>query len=126
MLCLPLLIRTILLAKATIVGWHDVYLLRSLIIARKMMMIRLHSLFYFLVLVILFAANLSESQVANETSTTYGDDDDYIDLVDMTDDELEEICTSRGFELVREDGQVYTHQDYVDAASECLQIETDL
>ncbi len=79
-----------------------------------------NSLLYFLILVVLFAANLSGSQAAN------GDDDDYIDLVDMTDDELEEICTSRGFELVREDGQVYTHQDYVDAASECLQIETDL
>ncbi len=81
---------------------------------------KFNSLFYFLILVVLFAANISESQATN------GDDDDYIDLVDMTDDELEEICTSRGFELVREDGQVYTHQDYVDAASECLQIETDL
>ena len=53
-------------------------------------------------------------------------------LEDMTDEELEEICTSRGFELVREfnattgDLLVYTHQDYVDAASECLQIEADL
>jgi hypothetical protein len=82
---------------------------------------------YFLVLAILFAAVQSESQRANETSTTKNDDDDeYIDLVDMTDEELEEICTSRGFELIREDGQVYIHQDYVDAASECLQIETDL
>lgn len=106
-------------AEATIVGWHDVYLY-SLILARKMIRSK-YSLFYLIVLVVLFAANLSESQEMNN-----GDDDDYIDLVDMTDDELEEICTSRGFELVREDGQVYTHQDYVDAASECLQIETDL
>lgn len=86
-------------------------------------------LFYFFVLAILFAAVQSESQKANETSTTNdGDDHDeeYIDLVDMTDEELEKICTSRGFELIREDGQVYDHQDYVDAASECLQIETDL
>lgn len=44
----------------------------------------------------------------------------------MTDDELEEICTSRGFELVRETDTVYNHQQYVDAASECLQIEADL
>lgn len=87
---------------------------------------KLHSLFYFLVLVILFAVANSEPQEANETSITNGDDDEYIDLVDMTDEELEEICTSRGFELVREDGQVYTHKDYVDAATECLQIETDL
>ena len=60
------------------------------------------------------------------------DDDEYIDLEDMTDKELEEICTSRGFELVREvdpttgEPMVYTHRDYVDAASECLQIEADL
>ena len=91
-----------------------------------MMRSKLQSLFYFLFLVILFAAVHSEPQEANETSITNGDDDEYIDLVDMTDEELEEICTSRGFELVREDGQVYTHQDYVDAATECLQIETDL
>ena len=87
---------------------------------------KLLSLFYFLVLVTLFAAVTSETLEANETSTANGDDDEYIDLIDMTDEELEEICTSRGFELVREDGQVYTHQDYVDAATECLQIETDL
>ena len=59
-------------------------------------------------------------------------DDDYYDLESMTNEELEEMCTSRGFELVREvDAQtgepiVYTHQDFVDAASECLQIEADL
>jgi len=60
------------------------------------------------------------------------DADEEYDLADMTDEELEEICVSRGFELVREldkttgDEVVYTHQDYVDAASECLQIEEDL
>ena len=60
------------------------------------------------------------------------DEDDYMDLANMMDQELEEICTSRGFELVREtdvttgESLVYTHQDYVDAASECLQIEADL
>lgn len=88
-----------------------------------------HYLFFsLLVLAILFASVQSESQQANETSTSNGegDEDEYIDLVDMSDEELEEICTSRGFELVREEGQVYTHQDFVNAASECLQIETDL
>lgn len=63
-----------------------------------------------------------------------GDDDDdfddeyYDDLESMSDEELEEICTSRGFELARESDEavVYTHQDYVDAATECLQIEADL
>ena len=58
--------------------------------------------------------------------------DEHYDLENMSDAELEEICTSRGFELVREvdeaTGQpiAYVHQDYVDAASECLQIEADL
>jgi len=57
------------------------------------------------------------------------DDDSYYNLEDMTNEELEEICNSRGFELVREadnDDGDYTHQDYVDAAAECLQIEADL
>ena len=54
-------------------------------------------------------------------------DEEYYNLEDMSNEELEEICTSRGFELVREDdAAVYTHQDYVDAAMECLQIEEDL
>lgn len=77
---------------------------------------------------ILFAPAQSElTQEANDMSRAHDEDgDEYIDLVDMTDEELEEICTSRGFELIREDGQVYTHEDYVNAASECLQIETDL
>ncbi|KAL7524202.1 hypothetical protein ACHAXR_000472, partial [Thalassiosira sp. AJA248-18] len=73
--------------------------------------------------------------LASETTNTVndGDDDEYYDLEGMTDEELEEICTSRGFELVREldaetgeQAVVYSHQDYVDAASECLQIEADL
>lgn len=61
-----------------------------------------------------------------------GRDGDYIDLDEMSDEELEDICKSRGFELVRElnattgEPILYTHQDYVDAASECLQIEADL
>eukprot|EP00970_Alexandrium_tamarense_P018373 scaffold13330_cov205-Alexandrium_tamarense.AAC.10 len=59
-------------------------------------------------------------------------DDEYIDLISMSDEELEAICIYRGFELVREidattgEPLEYTHQDYVDAASECLQIEQDL
>ena len=66
------------------------------------------------------------------TTTTKNDnDEEYYNLEAMTNEELEEICTSRGFELVREqdeneDEVVYTHQDYIDAATECLQIEEDL
>lgn len=70
-----------------------------------------------------------------EYENEHGDadrDGDYIDLDEMSDEELEDICKSRGFELVRElnattgEPILYTHQDYVDAASECLQIEADL
>ncbi len=82
---------------------------------------------YFLCAILFAPAQSELTQEANDTSGADDEDgDEYIDLVDMTDEELEEICTSRGFELIREDGQVYTHEDYVDAASECLQIETDL
>ena len=83
---------------------------------------------YFLCAILLAPAQSELTQEANDIMSEAHDEDgnEYINLVDMTDEELEEICTSRGFELIREDGQVYTHEDYVDAASECLQIETDL
>ena len=48
------------------------------------------------------------------------------DLQRMTREELEEICTSRGYALVQDvlDGEevAYSHQDYVSAAYECLQL----
>ena len=44
----------------------------------------------------------------------------------MTNDELEAVCTSRGFELVREAGANYTREDLIEAAAECLQTEADL
>ena len=50
-------------------------------------------------------------------------------LQKMTKEELEEICTERGFELIKDEidsstGQpvVSTHQDHVDAAWQCLQM----
>jgi len=53
-------------------------------------------------------------------------------LNELSDKELEHICTSRGFELVKESdketGQpiTYSHQDYVDAAKQCLEIEAEM
>lgn len=47
-------------------------------------------------------------------------------LESMTNDELEDVCTSRGFELVREAGANYTREDLIEAAAECLQTESDL
>lgn len=90
------------------------------------------------ILLILVLVSLSNSDESvgdldqNLPNVDISNGDDYIDLEDMSDEELEEICISRGFELVREFNAttgkplVYTHQDYVDAASECLQIEADL
>ena len=71
-------------------------------------------------------------EVTTSATTTKNDNEEYYNLEAMTNEELEEICTSRGFELVREiddntgEEIVYTHQDYIDAATECLQIEEDL
>ena len=78
-----------------------------------------------------YLASAAETLSINEDevgASTEQDVDGYYNLEEMTDEELEEICTSRGFELVRADDDtiIYTHQDYVDAANECLQIEADL
>lgn len=48
-----------------------------------------------------------------------------VDLYSLSDAELEEICTVRGFELVHDD-TVLTHDDYVEAARQCLAIEQDM
>lgn len=53
-------------------------------------------------------------------------------LENMTIEELEGICTSRGFEVVKEIDQetgqakVYSHEDYVHAARQCLDIEAEM
>jgi hypothetical protein len=56
-----------------------------------------------------------------------------IDLHALSKEELEKICTSRGFELITNiiddaTGEVMqlTHDDYVEAARQCLSIERDL
>jgi hypothetical protein len=67
------------------------------------------------------------AQIINEPISTPSPD-----LNDLTDKQLEEICTSRGFELVKDSdkntGQPvhYSHQDYVDAARQCLEIEAEM
>mmetsp|Transcript_6499 Transcript_6499/g.8560 ORF Transcript_6499/g.8560 Transcript_6499/m.8560 type:complete len:318 (-) Transcript_6499:392-1345(-) len=50
-------------------------------------------------------------------------------LEELTIEELEAICTSRGFYLQPEEGLTkdqYTHEDYVDAAIQCLAIEAEI
>jgi hypothetical protein len=93
----------------------------------------IYSLVLFVLLLFVALSAADESVHSSESHVDDGSEqDDEIELEDMTNEQLEEICTSRGFELVRElnpitgEPLVYTHQDYVDAASECLQIEADL
>lgn len=58
------------------------------------------------------------------TTTTTTKEMDEIDLDSLSDLELEEICALRGFELVKEG--VFSHDDYVEAARQCLAIERDM
>jgi hypothetical protein len=48
----------------------------------------------------------------------------------LSDEELESICTTRGFQLLREDDNglpyAFTHEDYVEAASRCLDMEREM
>ena len=59
-------------------------------------------------------------------------DDEALNLEDMTIDQLEEICTSRGFDVVKEkdettgEDKIYTHEEYVTAAQQCLEIESEM
>ncbi len=48
------------------------------------------------------------------------------ELGDLTDDVLLAICTERGFELVEDDGIVFDHDTLVEAASQCLELETEM
>ena len=48
------------------------------------------------------------------------------DLEAMTEAELEDICIKRGFQLVNEDSDELTKQDYVEAAQRCLAIEQEM
>ncbi len=64
------------------------------------------------------------------------DDDDEKESVEetlekMTNEELEAICTTRGFELVQdldENGNVrqFSRDDYMDAAKQCLDVESEM
>lgn len=54
------------------------------------------------------------------------------DLDSMTNEELENICTSRGFELVKETDpstgaeRQYSKEDFLEAARQCLEIEAEM
>jgi hypothetical protein len=55
------------------------------------------------------------------------------ELQAMSEEQLEDICIQRGFELLKDEvdattGEVYqlSHQDYVEAAMKCLAIEQEM
>ena len=48
------------------------------------------------------------------------------DLEAMTEIELENICVQRGFQLVNDESDELTKQDYIEAAQRCLAIEQEM
>jgi len=48
------------------------------------------------------------------------------DLEAMTEIELESICVQRGFQLVNDESDELTKQDYIEAAQRCLAIEQEM
>ena len=85
---------------------------------------------------LLFVASLLRAREAYAETAVAVDAEavDYsqVDLNTLTNDELVAICTDRGFELVFEQDDAteepleYTHEDYVDAARECLKLEAEM
>ena len=86
-------------------------------------------LWYSIVLVVLV---WSTTVVSASESTMKRGGEDEIDLESLTNEELEQICMMRGFELKKEvDTQTgkpveYSHNDYVEAARQCLDIEAEM
>ncbi len=83
----------------------------------------------FLLLVLVWSTIIVVSSSSSESTLKR---DDEIDLESLTNEELEQICMMRGFELKKEvDAQTgklveYSHEDYVEAARQCLDIEAEM
>lgn len=77
---------------------------------------------------------IASTEAAPSASGAADNDIDYaqIDLHELTNDELVAVCTQRGFELVAEVDDIsgepfsYSHDDYVEAARECLALEAEM
>lgn len=76
--------------------------------------------------------NDSNNDISERTTAeTVSEIDAEISLESMSNEELESLCTSRGFELVKEldqsgvEGEI-TREDYIDAARQCLEIESEM
>ncbi len=78
-------------------------------------------------------SSVIDADVAADTTTSKNDNNSSPEetLQNLTNEELEAICTSRGFELVKEldeDGnwRRFTREDYIDAAQQCLEVEAEM
>ena len=69
---------------------------------------------------------LAASESSECTLEKVLDADDKCELSDLSDSVLEEVCTSRGFELVKEGDPSFDHAHYVEAARQCLELEAEM
>ena len=90
-------------------------------------------IYVFTTLALVFTRIKGDSETIREAATTNTVvDSDEFDLESMSNEELEEICTSRGFDVVKEkdsetgEEKVYSHEEYIHAAKQCLQIEAEM
>ena len=87
-------------------------------------------LYYYSILLVVVLVWSTTTVVSSESTMKQGEDE--IDLESLTNEELEQICMMRGFELKKEvDAQTgkpveYSHNDYVEAARQCLDIEAEM
>jgi len=98
-------------------------------------------LFILLSLLAIVNNSINANDIDENKITSENDDNDNLisSLENMTNEDLEMICKSRGFEIVREtdvDGtgsdnaegklKELSRQDYIDAAKQCLEVEAEM
>lgn len=97
----------------------------------------IHFLLFLTTLAVVPISSLSSStspspQEVAEAEVYYEDEVEFVDLAELSDAELENICITRGFELIPntdpDTGEilVFTHDDYVEAAQQCLEVEKEM
>jgi len=98
----------------------------------------LRSFLFFQLLIAISSSSLEEVPINNTISQTSTADtnntfnkEEYSELDKLSNSELETICTTRGFEVIKEtaeDGKEveYTREDYLEAAAQCLAIEAEM
>lgn len=84
---------------------------------------------------LLFVVNnsscMEDSEQDNSMNSNTDNLEQYLDLEKLSNSELETICTTRGFEVIKETTEngtevEYTRDDYLEAASQCLAIEAEM